>query len=107
MTTPEIEAEIVRLFYAEHWPLGTIATQLGQHADVVRRVLGIGETRPPDSPPRTRLVEPYRDFIAATLERYPTLRATRLHDMVRERGYRGAVRTLRDYVAQVERGHVV
>ena len=30
-TTPEVEAEIVRLHYAEHWPVGTIATQLEQH----------------------------------------------------------------------------
>ncbi|MBE7449482.1 MAG: hypothetical protein HS111_11475 [Kofleriaceae bacterium] len=41
-TTPEVEAEIVRLHYAEHWPVGTIATQLGHHPDVVKRVLGLG-----------------------------------------------------------------
>ena len=33
-------AEIRRLHYAEHWPHGTIATQLGIHRDVVARVLG-------------------------------------------------------------------
>ena len=47
------------------------------------------------------MVEPYRDFIDETLARYPRLRATRLYDMLRERGYRGAVRTLREYVAEV------
>lgn len=41
------------------------------------------------------------DFITATLKQYPTLRATRLHDMVRPRGFAGAVRTLREYVATV------
>src|SRR4029079_6131971 len=44
-TTPELEAEIVRLHYAEHWPVGTIATQLEAHPDVVRRVLGLREPR--------------------------------------------------------------
>jgi hypothetical protein len=34
-------------------------------------------------------VEPYKDFIAQTLEKYPTLRATRLFDMVKPRGYPG------------------
>ena len=99
-TTPEIEAEIVRLHYAEHWPVGTIATQLEVHPDVVRRVLGIGEPRAP-SQLRTRIVDPYRAFIDDTLYRYPKLLATRLYDMVRERGYRGGVRTLRSYVALV------
>lgn len=100
MTTPEIEAEILRLHYAEHWRVGTIAAQLGVHPDVVRRVLGLGQARP-EAGPRPRLVDPYRAFIAETLARYPRLRATRLHDMVAQRGYAGAVRTLREYVAEV------
>jgi hypothetical protein len=40
-TTPELEAAIVRLHYAEHWKVGTIAAQLDVHPDVVRRVLGL------------------------------------------------------------------
>jgi transposase len=99
-TTPETEAEIVRLHYAEHWSVGTIATQIQAHPDVVRRVLGLGEPRAP-SQLRPRVFEPYRQFIDDTLGRYPKLLATRLYDMVRERGYRGSVRTLRKYVALV------
>ena len=34
------DAEIRRLYFAEHWKRGTIVTQLGVHADVVERVLG-------------------------------------------------------------------
>jgi transposase len=100
MTTPEFEAEIVRLHFVEHWRVGTIATQLGVHPDVVKRVLGLGP-KSSGALPRPRLVGPYRDFISETLQKYPRLRATRLHDMLRERGYTGAVRTLRDYVALV------
>jgi len=99
-TTPEIEADIVRLHYAEHWPVGTIATQLETHPDVVSRVLGFGEHRAP-SRLRPRIFEPFRAFIDDTLSRYPKLLSTRLYDMVRERGYRGSVRTLRKYVALV------
>jgi transposase len=100
-TTPETEAEIVRLHFAEHWKVGTIAAQLGVHPDLVRRVLGIGVPRTPDASPRPSMLDPYREFIELTLNRYPTLCATRLYDMLRERGYRGAVRTLRTYVATV------
>lgn len=99
-STPELEAEIVRLHYAEHWPVGTIATQLEAHPDQVRRVLGLGAARPP-SHLRARIVDPYRPFIDEKLHRYPKLLATRLYDMVRERGFPGSVRTLREHVALV------
>ena len=96
----EVEAEIRRLYFAEHWPVGTVASQLKQHADVVRRVLKLDTPRSPVAE-RLLLVEPYKDFIEQTLKKYPTLRATRLYDMVKPRGYAGEVRTLRSYVARV------
>ena len=77
MTTPELEAEIARLYYAEHWKVGTIVAQFGTHPDVVRRVLGIGPARVPSAQPRVRVVDPYLVFIDETLARYPRLRATR------------------------------
>lgn len=97
---PEVEVEIRRLFFAEHWPVGTIARQLNVHDDVVRRVTGLLSPRRvlPEQP---RIVAPYEAFIAEQLERYPTLLATRIYDMVRDRGYTGSVRTIREHVAKV------
>jgi DNA-binding transcriptional regulator LsrR (DeoR family) len=43
----EVEVEVRRLYYAEHWKVGTIATHLSVHGDVVRRVLG---RKPPIQP---------------------------------------------------------
>jgi transposase len=100
VTRPDTEAEVLRLFYAEHWKVGTISEQLGLHPDVVKRVLGLGRAREP-GPPRARLVDPYRELIAETLRQYPRLRSTRLLDMLRQRGFRGAERTLRKYVHEV------
>jgi transposase len=99
-TTPAQDAEIVRLHYAEHWPVGTITTQLGLHPDVVKRVLGLGAPSP-EAPHRPRIVEPFHDFIVEQLTQYPRLRATRIYDMIRDRGYAGAVTTVRRYVADV------
>ena len=38
---------------------------------------------------RSPLFEPYLHFVLQTLAKYPTLTASRLYAMVRERGYRG------------------
>jgi predicted DNA-binding protein (UPF0251 family) len=39
MSPRALEAEILRLHNAEHWPVGTIAKQLRVHHSTVRRVL--------------------------------------------------------------------
>lgn len=98
MTVPEeVDVNILRLHYGEHWPVGTIARQLDVHVDVVKRVLG--HSRETAAAPRRLLLQPFEPFIAQTLAEYPTLRATRLYDMLGERGYRGSLRTLRNHVA--------
>ena len=38
MISREIEAEILRLYHAEGWRVGTLARQLHVHRSVVRRV---------------------------------------------------------------------
>ena len=86
---PDLAARIRRLYEVEHWRVGTIATQLHVHRDTVRRVLHEQGGAPAGVPLRRSLLEPYRDFIAQTLQKYPTLTASRLFDMVCERGYAG------------------
>jgi transposase len=98
--SPAVEAEIRRLFYAEHWKIGTIAAQLGVHHDVVRRVLGV-LGRSPSKRPRFMIMDPFRELVTEQLTRYPSLRATRLYDMLKDRGFTGSVRTLRRFVAEV------
>jgi transposase len=85
----ELEAEILRLYHAEGWRIGTVCRQLRVHRTTVRRVLGKAGVAPPMQI-RPSMIEPFLPFIAETLSRYPTLRASRLHRMVRERGYRGS-----------------
>jgi transposase len=99
----EVEAEIARLYHAEHWKVGTIAAQVGVHEDVVRRVLGLLKPRSrPERRERAPLpVAPFIDFINETLQKYPRLRSTRLWDMLKERGFSGSERSLRRFVATV------
>jgi transposase len=94
----DTEVEIRRLFFGEHWKCGTIAAQLGVHPDVVTRVIGSLGSSARSGPPRARILDPFASFVEETLATYPRLVATRLFDMLRERGYTGSVRSLRKYV---------
>lgn len=100
MISRELEAEILRLYHAEHWPVGTLARQLHVHHDTVRRVLGQAGVAAGVKYSRPSMVEPYLPFIQETLSRYPSLRASRLYQMVRERGYPGAPDHFRAVVAR-------
>lgn len=100
MTIPaDLAARIVRLYTVEHWRVGTIARQLHVHRDTVRRVLREHSAAPSAVALRPSLVDPYRAFIRETLEKYPTLAASRLHDMVCERGYVGRASHFRHLVS--------
>lgn len=87
--TPEIEAEIIRLFHAEGWRMGTIATQLGLHHSTVSRVLAAAGLWAAPAP-RPSKIDPFVPFINEILDKYPKLNSARLHQMVKERGYTGA-----------------
>lgn len=91
MITPELLAKIRRLFFAEHWKAGTIAAELGLHRETVLRALDARGFLQPAHRARTELLDPHREFLRATLEQHPRLRATRLFEMLAARGYRGSV----------------
>jgi transposase len=96
---PDLAAQILRLHIVEKWRVGTIARQLHVHRDVVRRVLAGDNSPVHTSPMRPSRIDPYRPFLLATLEKFPTLTAARLHAMVGERGYVGAPSHFRHLVA--------
>lgn len=100
MISAQERARIRRLFFAEHWKIGTIAAQLGLHPETVRGAIQTDRFRRGPSL-RATLTEPYLDFMRETLAQYPSLRATRLYEMVKERGYRGSVVQLRRVVASL------
>ncbi len=100
MIPKETQTQIVRLHYAEHWKITTIARQVGVHHGTVRRVLQNHGVELEAVVSRPCMVDPYRDFIQETLETYPKLPASRLFEMVRERGYPGGPDHFRTIVAQ-------
>jgi len=101
MKDAELYARIRRLFYAEHWKVGTIATELGVHHDTVSRAIEAERFAHAARPVRATLLDPYKQLVTDVLEKHPRLRSTRLFEMLRERGYPGSAVQLRRYVATV------
>src|SRR6202795_4879805 len=96
---PDLEAQILRYYHVEKWRVGTIARQLHVHHGTVGRVLHqaglprIGLTQRPSR------IDPYLPFLRETLEKFPTLTASRLYVMVRERGYCGGPDHFRHFIS--------
>lgn len=103
MITPEIVIDIRRLFFAEHWKMGTIASHLHLHHDTVRLALETDRFNRAKRLCPSRL-DPFVPFIRETLERYPRLCSTRLLAMLRDRGYPGGVRQLTRLVGRLRPG---
>jgi transposase len=101
MITPELRARIRRMFFAEHWKMGTIAAELGVHRDTVALAVEPERFTNVAFRPSAALLDPYKDFVRATLKQYPRLRATRLLQMIQGRGYSGSVWPLRRFVREV------
>lgn len=89
MISKETEAEVLRLFHAEKWRIGTIAAELGVHHTTVQRVLRQTGTELKALAPRPSMADSFVPFIVEQLEKFPRLCASRLFEMVKARGYQG------------------
>lgn len=88
------------LFYAEHWKIGTISRELQIHPDTVRHAIEAERFHGARARTlRATITDPYLPFLRQILDQYPRLRATRIHQMLVERGYSGSANQLRRVVA--------
>lgn len=101
MIDAELRAAIRRLFYAEHWRIGTIAAELRLHHDTVARAVESERFVRTGCVVRPTMLDPYKALARSIVEEHPKLRATRLHQMLRDRGYEGSVVQLRRYLASI------
>src|SRR6185503_7018327 len=100
MIRKETEADILRLFHAEKWRVGTIASQLGVHYTTVQRVLRHAGVEAKVLSTRASMADPYVPFIIEQLGKYEGLCASRLFEMVKERGYPGGAEHFRRVVGR-------
>jgi hypothetical protein len=88
-------ANVRRLFYAEHWKIGTIANELGLHWDAVRRAIDVDQFASTTSRVRPSMLDPFMDLVEVTLKNHPKLVASALFQMLKSRGYKGSEKQVR------------
>lgn len=91
---PVVEAEILRYYHVDKCRNGTIARRVGRaHGTVDGFISQAGLKR--NGKERPSLIDAYLPFITQTLDRFPALPATRLYEIVKQRGYTGGSRQFR------------
>jgi len=101
MIPEELRSRIRRLFFAEHWKIGTISAELGVHHDTVAHAIEASRFVNVKYRAQASVLDPYKSLIQLTLRDHPKLLATRLYDMIACRGYTGSVVQLRRYLRAV------
>ena len=103
MISPELRAEIRRLWAVEGWRRETIARHLGVHHSTVRRALvSMGELAAEDKrSARPSILDGFVPWLREQLERYPSLPASQLYEMARRRGYPGGADHFRHRLAEL------
>jgi transposase len=103
MLAAAIQAEILRLKYAERWGYSRIARHLGIHRESVRKVaLRRSVALAPAPPaPRTTVVTPFRARIQTLLTEDPARPAVTIFQALRAEGYRGGISALRGAVRRL------
>jgi len=101
MIDAELYARIRRLFFAEHWKVGTIVDELGVHHDTVEHAIEADRFARHQRQLRPSMLDPYKPFIGEVLDKHPKLRATRILEMLRPRGYPGGYLPVMRYVRSV------
>jgi transposase len=83
--------------------ISAIAQRTGKDRKTVRKYLQRGMAVPSYKPrsPRTRVMDPYHDYVRERLAMFPELTASRLLREIRELGYRGGRTSIADVVREV------
>jgi len=104
MISPEERAEIRRLFFAEHHTVNAIATALKLHHETVKGAIDTASFNAKAARLRQSLLDPYMPIVESTIESVPTVRATRMIDILKSRGYTGGIDILRRLLRHLRDG---
>jgi transposase len=107
MISPEIQAQILTLYYSDKRSMESISRELGINRKTVIRVVERREVRlVPNHRNRTSGLDPYKETIRGQLRKDSKITGSSLLNQLRMLGYTGGITVLRDFVLQ-ERGRMV
>jgi transposase len=97
----ETWALIRRLHLREGVSRREIVRRIGRNRATISRALAMETYRPPPSPDRPSLLDPFKRKIREILDSYPKLNALRIREELRKEGYQGGVTILKDYLKRL------
>ena len=99
MLTPEVQAEILALYYAEKKSIRSIANKFATTRDSVRRVIKRRAVHlAPKIGVRSSILDPFKDEIKRLLLIDPKCPGTAIMNRMRELGYTGGISILSDHL---------
>lgn len=99
--TPELWAEIRRLFWVEKRSKSDIARSLKVNWRTVTRALKHDHAPPAPSPKRGSILDPFKKDIEEILAHTPRLTAVRLLEELQRRGFTGKITVVRSRLAKI------
>lgn len=99
--TPEIWAEIRRLYHVEKLSGRAIAETLRINWRTVQRALQHDHAPPPPSPKRPSMLDTFQKDIGEILEATPLITGVRLLEELRRRGFQGGYSIVKERLAQL------
>ena len=109
MKNENIDNMVVTLHLQQGWSIRRISRDLCISRKRVRRILVsnsvLRNTTPVDQIPRKKKrpskLDPYKEFIAETLTKYPKITGQRVYELLKEKGYPGEITIARDYLKSI------
>lgn len=97
---PELQAEVMRLFYLEKLSIRAIAKRLAIARKTVRRCTARTMAQPAKGLPveRSSLLTPYKSDIRRWVTETPELKAPQILERLRGKGYCGGISILREFI---------
>jgi len=107
MLDPEVQVQILTLYYSDKRSMESISRELGINRKTVIRVVERREVRlVPGARARSSQLDSFKEMIRAELRRDPKMTATAVLNRLRTLGYSGGISVLRDFMLK-ERGRLV
>lgn len=106
MISPEVQAQVLTLYYTDKRSMESISRELGVNRKTVMRVVERREVRlVPAHRSRLSGLDPYKEQIRAQMRKDPKMTGGAMLNQLRALGYTGGVTVVRDFMFQ-ERGRM-